>query len=225
MNSFNDFINRLYSLCTEEAFRREIEKYIDHHDSNIVKYIDRERGRIELYVTNSDHLFEEDVINTSMQSELLNETKRFREYPSEIMREYSNQRLKVLINKWMDKLEKAESISSREPYLKNFPEYFESLRILKKTLKEIRLSLKLEKGSRGIKNTLGPNEQARIILHSEELLSEDPTKYAPKNGATVSESLKHATHDDLKESIPKISFHKVARILFKHYQVKNQQVI
>jgi len=214
---FDDFVSRLYTLCSEEAFKKQIEQFLEFYDSRTVEFIDQQRGEIVVMEMELDPPHEYQRRETSMTKELLIQAKDFSNEPWKIIGDLDDQRLKQRIREWSRKLERAELIGSELEYLKSFPEYFEAINLVKNKLDELRLTLSLKGNKRGKKSSLSPVEQAKIILCAEKLLKAAPALYSPRAGATVSDKLKDDVTDELKSAIPKISKHKVARLLLKHY--------
>ena len=223
MSSFNDYINRLYALSSKEVFKREIELFLEFYDSKTVEFLDKEKREIVVMEKESEPPYEYLRRETSMAKELLTKANDFRDQPTKIIGNLDDQRLKRKIRDWIKKLERAELISSEEEYLKRFPEYFQAIDQLKNKLEELRLTLSLEESTRGRKSTLSTAEQVKIIVHAKRLLNDDPAEYSPSAGAIVSEKLKIDVKDELKSTIPKISKHKVARILLKHFRATKRE--
>lgn len=218
--SFNDFVKLLHKLHDEKTFKNYIKGFLKHHDHRTPRIIDKEKGEILVYIHNTEPSFKEDVVPKTAAGDLLEQAEWFCNDPYNIYGKRNDKQLKKAFDDWDNSLKKTENLIKNNSFLNRFPDYFRAVEKLRRKLKILKKGLEGIPDRPGKKSSLSTIEQSEIIDHAEHLQKSNPKEYEPRKGSYVSERLKDQVTEDLLATIPKISRHKVARILHNHFSRK-----
>lgn len=221
MKSFDIFIHELFRMSEEPSLRAEIDRAYRFHEHDITKMVDREKGIYYAMVQDMRISPEWKEEKIDFDADHLAYVKDILSKPAtRILNQSTGDVSANSLENWIRKTKRALLITQMNDFHKNFPKYIKSLELTLDKLDEIKIQLSLKKkkrGNRNFKKTLSLAEEVKIIHLANKLLKEDQEKYAPKQGAYVSEQLKDKVTDDLKREIPQISRHKVSRLLLDYY--------
>ena len=222
MKSFDAFIKDLYRMSQAPSLKLEIEEAIKCNEQDITKMVDREKGIYYAMVRdwNSPDWKEEKI---DFDADHLAYVEDVLSKPATMILDHSTGDISAKkLDIWITKIKRALQLTQLDDFYYDFPNYLKGLELTLEKLEEIKIHFSLKKKKRGnpnLQKSLTNADEAKIIQYAAKLLKEDPEKYEAKKGATVSEALKHDVNDGLKNEIPKISFHKVSRLLRKHYSL------
>jgi len=223
MKSFDAFIQKQFQMCEEPTFRTKIEEAYKFYEQDITKMLDREKGIYYAMVREKGEKMDWREEKIDFDADHLVYVKGVLSKPAtRILNQSTGDISAKAIDNWIMKMKRAIQLTQLNDFYYDFPKYLQGLELTVDKLEEIKIHFSLKKKKRGnpnLKKDLTIADEARIIQYANELLRKDPDKYKAKKGATVSQLLKHDVNDRLKKDIPKISVHKVSRLLRKHYSL------